>query len=144
MNLDAEARIVSTDYQGEPFGKAICQKIVYERDGQQIKVISGIERSFVLDVAKMLYGDAAEDEMDLVLSTMEVFGVEFWITLIYQMTRNITQIDVRENHFILGSALRGELQALQPNLSVLLSSEHGKFFLCTDSASVFLPEKNSA
>ena len=140
LNLEANAQIINQRYVGEPFGKAICQKILYEMDGQQISVVSGIERSFVLYVANGLYGDDVEDEMDLVLSTVEMFGAQFWLSLLQQMAGGTGRVEILENHFLVGQGLQDELRQLRPELSVLFTSDYGKFFLASDRRAFFLPQ----
>ena len=144
LNLEANAKIINRRYVGEPFGKAICQKILYEKQGQRIAVVSGIERSFVLYVANQLYGDNMEDEMDLVLSTVEMFGAQFWLSLIQQMTGSTSKIEILENHFLVGQSLHEELRQLHPTLSVLFTSDRGKFFLASDRRECFLPQAAEA
>lgn len=133
LNIEANAKIISTQYAGEPFGRAVCQRFVYRRGEQASTVISGIERSFLLSVAKMLYGDHVEDEMDLVLSTVEEFSAQFWITLSRQLTGNYEKIDILENHFLLAQSLSDELRNLHPVVSILFTSDLGKFFISSDS-----------
>lgn len=133
LNLEANARIVSTSYRGEPFGKAVYQKFVYEREGTESVVVSGIERSFLLDVATALYGAGAEHEMDLVLSTIEMFSAHFWVTLGRQLTGLSGRIDIKENHFLTGESLPRELEKMGPPVSILFTSDKGKFFVASSS-----------
>ena len=144
LNINAYVKVVNTNYTGESFGKAVCQKIVYEKDGQETTVISGVERSFILYVAKMLYGGSVEDEMDLILSTLEVFGAQFWITLSRQLTGSSSMITIKENHFIMGGTLQEELQKLEPAISVLFTSGKGQFFLSSSSKQLFQPQNQNA
>lgn len=67
LNVAANVKIINRNYQGEDFGKVICQKMVYNLGSRQIVVISGIEKTFLIRVAEMIYGIDIEDEMDLVL-----------------------------------------------------------------------------
>lgn len=144
LNIEANARIVSAHYAGEPFGKAICQKFIYRRGMQESTVISGIERSFLLSVAKMLYGDHVEDEMDLVLSTVEEFSAQFWITLSRQLTGDYEKIDIRENRFLLTQSLSDELRKLRPAVSILFTSDLGRMFISSDSERMASIWKTSA
>ena len=136
LNLTANVKVLRTWYTGEPFGKAVCQRIRYRAGEEEITVLSGIERSFLLEVARGLYGGEAEDEMDLVLSTLEMFGAQFWIFLGRQLTGNRREVSVRENRFLPSSALAGELEALRPTLSILFTSDLGRFFVASSSAQV--------
>ena len=70
LNVAANVKIINRNYQGENFGKVICQKMVYNLGSRQIVVISGIEKTFLIRVAEMIYGIDIEDEMDLVLYSM--------------------------------------------------------------------------
>ena len=78
LNVAANVKIINRNYQGEDFGKVICQKMVYNLGSRQIVVISGIEKTFLIRVAEMIYGIDIEDEMDLVLYSMQTFGANFW------------------------------------------------------------------
>ena len=133
LNLEANARIIRTNYGGEPFGQGVYQKFIYQMNGQEGVVISGIERPFLLDVAKRLYGAQAEYEMDLVLSTLEMFGAQFWVTLGRQLAGFQDRVDVKGTCFLTGGSLAEELQKLNPALSVLFSSDKGKFFVSASS-----------
>ena len=133
LNLETNAKVVSDQYAGEPIGKMVCQRFVYRWGGLGITVISGIERSFLLDVAKSLYGSGVEDEMDLILSTLETFSASFWLTLSRQMTGSQEKIELRESGFLMTSALPEELRTLEPTLSLLFTSDKGKFFVATNS-----------
>ena len=99
-------------------------------------MLSGIERSFLLEVAQTLYGSGAEDEMDLVLATLEMFGAQFWVSLGRQLTGNRREVSVRENHFLPSSALAGELETLRPAHSILFTSDLGRFFVASNSVQV--------
>ena len=133
LNLEANAKIIRTNYAGDPFGQAVYQKILYRMNGREGTVISGIERPFLLDVAKQLYGPQAEYEMDLVLSTLEMFSAQFWVTLGRQLAGFQDRVEIREKHFLPGSSLAEELSTLKPALSVLFTSDKGKFFVSASS-----------
>ena len=136
LNIEVRSKIVSSNYNGDSFGKAVCQRIVYETGGRKKTVISGIERSFMMKVAKMIYGDTALDEMDLVLSTVETFGAQFWLTFYRQLTGDDSQIIVRENQFLIGRTLKDEIRKMRPAASLLFTSDMGKFFVATNSECV--------
>ena len=133
LNMEADARVVSADYRGEPFGKALCRGFVYSRSGQRSTVISGIERSFLMYVANQLYGDRAQDEIDLVMSTVEMFSAQFWITLARQLAGFSEKIDVVESRFLMQDAVPEELRSMNPVVSLLFTSNKGKFFVSTNS-----------
>ncbi len=140
LNIQAHAKIISQSYQGESFGKTLAQKFTYQKDGQTVTVISGIERSFLLDVAKMFYGDEVQDETELILSTVESFSSHFWESLSRQTSGYQDHIKIGEHRFLVGRSLPDELQKIQPELSVLFTSDNGKFFLACDHKDFFLPE----
>ena len=133
LDIEANAAVVDAHYQGEPLGEMICQKIVYRRAWRKSVVLCGVERSFVRRVARCLYGDLFGDKPDLVLSTIEVFTARFWITLSRQLTGLDDNIDVCESRFLLEGTLAEELRGLEPAISLLFRSDHGKFFVATDS-----------
>ena len=54
---------------------------MYDAERGKVTVIAGIERSFVLKVARMLYGEGIDSETDLIMSTLDIFGTNFWATL---------------------------------------------------------------
>lgn len=144
LNIHANAKIVSKKYQGESFGRTLCQKFTYRKDGKNITVISGIERIFLLEAARMLYGDEVQDETELILSTVESFSAHFWESFSRQTTGYRGRIDIVENRFLFGSALPDELKKIRPELSVLFTSDKGKFFVSSDSKEFFLPQAASA
>lgn len=143
LNVEANAKIISTAYDGAPFGKAVCQRTVCEKEGRQITLLSGIERSFMMEVANALYGSHAIDEMDLVLSTVEAFGAQFWVTLYRQLTSDATPISIKENKFLLGNTLAEEMRTLKPTSSLLFTSDKGKFFIATNSEVISLQENQA-
>ena len=140
LNIEANAKIVSKKYQGEAFGRTLCQKFTYQKDGKTITLISGIERIFLLDVARMLYGNEVQDETELILSTVESFSAHFWESLSRQTTGYRDHIRIQENRFLVGHTLPDELKRIRPELSVLFTSDKGKFFVACDSKDFFFPE----
>ena len=134
LNIEANAKIANTNYAGEYFGKAIHQKIVYQTDAGETSIISGIEQSFMLDVAKRLYGSEVKDEVSLILSTFQLFSVHFWQTLGMRFMGSRNGVAVKESHFIMDNQLAVELEKLNPTTSVLFNSDKGKFYVACDSA----------
>ena len=134
LNIEANAKIANTHYAGEYFGKAIHQKIVYQTDAGDISIVSGIEQSFMLDVAKLLYSSEVKDEMSLILSTLQLFSVHFWQTLAMRFIGGRSSVDIKESHFIMDNQLAVELEKLNPTTSVLFNSDKGKFYVACDSA----------
>lgn len=134
LNTEMNAKISNPHYAGESFGQAIHHKIVYSSARGKTTVIAGIERSFVLDVARMLYGEDIDDEMDLIMSTLDIFGTHFWATLGRRFVGDAVQFSIQESSFIIGSRLPQELEQLKPTTSVLFSSNKGKFYVASDAA----------
>ena len=132
LNIEANAKIASTQYVGEYFGKAIHQKMIYETEVGEVSVISGIERSFLLDIGRMLYGGALEDEVELLLSTIQIFGVHFWGTLGQRFAGNNSRISIKESRMLLGETLTEEFRQLRPTTSLLFTSDKGKFFVSSN------------
>ena len=134
LNTEMNAKISNPRYAGESFGQAIHHKIVYSSENGKTTVIAGIERSFVLDVARMLYGEGIDDEMDLIMSTLDIFGTHFWATLGRRFAGDAVQFSIQESSFIIGSKLPQELERLKPTTSVLFHSNKGKFYVASDAA----------
>ncbi len=132
LNLKVNAKIINTNYMGEYWGKAIHQKVVLCSGSKERVVISGIEKSFLLDVAKMIYGDKVEDELDLILSTLQLFGANFWRTLARRFLEQDEEILVKESSILVADTLSEELKKIQPTISILFTSDMGKFFFITD------------
>lgn len=132
LNIEANAKIASPQYTGEYFGKAVHQKMIYETEVGEISVISGIERSFLLDIGRMLYGGAPEDEVELLLSTIQIFGGHFWGTLGQRFAGNNSRISIKESRMLLGKTLTEEFRQLRPTTSLLFTSDKGKFFVSSN------------
>lgn len=133
LNLNLNARIVDPNYGGEPFGDALMQQYIYQKDQQDIYIYSGIEKSFLIDVAKMVYGEDLGESEGLILSTLEVFGANFWRTLGERLIQNNSdKIIYRENHYLSEKELRRIYVEKIPAVSVLFDSDMGKFFIASE------------
>lgn len=132
LNVTANVKIINRNYQGEDFGKVICQKMVYNLGSRQIVVISGIEKTFLIRVAEMIYGTDIEDEMDLVLYSMQIFGANFWRSIGQYFVGNHDLLSLSSNSFIIARSIPEELDMLKPEKSLLFDSDMGKFFLATN------------
>ena len=132
LNVTANVKIINRNYQGEDFGKVICQKMVYNLGSRQIVVISGIEKTFLIRVAEMIYGTDIEDEMDLVLYSMQTFGVNFWRSIGQYFVGNHDLLSLSSNSFIIARSIPEELDMLKPEKSLLFDSDMGKFFIATN------------
>ena len=132
LNVAANVKIINRNYQGENFGKVICQKMVYNLGSRQIVVISGIEKTFLIRVAEMIYGIDIEDEMDLVLYSMQTFGANFWSSIGQYFVGNHDLLSLSSNSFIIARSIPEELDMLKPEKSLLFDSDMGKFFIATN------------
>lgn len=133
LNMDVNAGILSRDYAGENFGEAVYQKFVYEREGQKLNVIAGIEKQFLVNVAQSVYTEEDLSDADaLVLSSLEIFGANFWRTLGERLANPEQLADYREGRFLTQKQVRSLFDAQQPTVSVLFGSDKGKFFIATD------------
>lgn len=132
LNVAANVKIINRYYQGEDFGKVICQKMVYNLGSRQIVVISGIEKTFLIRVAEMIYGIDIEDEMDLVLYSMQTFGANFWRAIGQYFVGNHDLLSLSSNSFIIARSIPEELDMLKPEKSLLFDSDMGKFFIATN------------
>ncbi|MGI5963434.1 MAG: bacteriohemerythrin [Lawsonibacter sp.] len=135
LNLNVNAKIIQRNYRGEPFGEAVYQEYTYRRGNRPLTVISGIEKSFLLSVANMVYGDDIGESDGLILSTLEVFGGNFWRTLGERLIRSADSVEFKENHFLSQKQLQERFLAKVPAISVLFQSEKGKFFLASEDES---------
>lgn len=132
LNVAANVKIINRNYQGEDFGKVICQKMVYNLGSRQIVVISGIEKTFLIRVAEMIYGIDIEDEMDLVLYSMQTFGANFWRAIGQYFVGNHDLLSLSSNSFIIARSIPEELDMLKPEKSLLFDSDMGNFFIATN------------
>ena len=132
LNVTANVKIINRNYQGEDFGKVICQKMVYNLGSRQIVVISGIEKTFLIRVAEMIYGTDIEDETDLVLYSMQTFGANFWRSIGQYFVGNHDLLSLSSNSFIIARSIPEELDMLKPEKSLLFDSDMGKFFIATN------------
>ena len=132
LNVTANVKIINRNYQGEDFGKVICQKMVYNLGSRQIVVISGIEKTFLIRVAEMIYGTDIEDEIDLVLYSMQTFGANFWRSIGQYFVGNHDLLSLSSNSFIIARSIPEELDMLKPEKSLLFDSDMGKFFIATN------------
>ena len=132
LNVAANVKIINRNYQGEDFGKVICQKMVYNLGSRQIVVISGIEKTFLIRVAEMIYGIDIEDEMDLVLYSMQTFGANFWRSIGQHFAGSNTMMTMKSNSFIIAGLLSEELRKFKLTHSLLFASDMGKFFVAVN------------
>lgn len=133
MNMEMDAKIISTNYAGEYVGKMVHWKTIYRTRGGDLTVISGIEQKFVMDVARQLFGEDAQAELGLIRSTVRMFDRNFWATLARRFVWEDFRMDIKQDDFIEEEKLAEELRLLQPTASILFTSNRGRFFTATDS-----------
>ena len=141
-NSDFEARLeekintlltaIGRSYQGEFLGKAVYQKMVYSLDSREITIVSGIESSFLLRVAEMIYGTEVKNEMDLILSSLQLFAANFWRSIGQHFAGSNTMMIMKSNSFIIAGLLSEELRKLKLTHSLLFASDMGKFFVAVN------------
>lgn len=112
LNIAANAKIIGRSYQGEFLGKAVYQKMVYSLDSREITIVSGIESSFLLRVAEMIYGTEVKNEMDLILSSLQLFAANFWRSIGQHFAGSNTMMTMKSNSFIIAGLLSEELRKL--------------------------------
>ena len=132
LNIAANAKIIGRSYQGEFLGKAVYQKMVYGLDSREITIVSGIESSFLLRVAEMIYGTEVKNEMDLILSSLQLFAANFWRSIGQHFAGSNTMMTMKSNSFIIAGLLSEELRKLKLTHSLLFASDMGKFFVAVN------------
>lgn len=132
LNIAANAKIIGRSYQGEFLGKAVYQKMVYSLDSREITIVSGIESSFLLRVAEMIYGTEVKNEMDLILSSLQLFAANFWRSIGQHFAGSNTMMTMKSNSFIIAGLLSEELRKLKLTHSLLFASDMGKFFIAVN------------
>lgn len=73
------------------------------------------------------------EELDaLILSTLELFSANFWRTLGNRFAGGVEGLEYRENHYLLHSQIQERFERRIPKLSLLFSSNSGRFFVSSD------------
>lgn len=137
LGLNIRARVQSDDYHGEPFGEAVYQQLTYTRGAEQVTVMAGIEKRFLLQVVRRIYGAEINEADALILSTFEIFGANFWRTLAGRFISDSTGMKYQESHFLTQQQLAQQFTKHRPTLSVLFSSDQGSFFVSSDDKQIF-------
>lgn len=78
-------------------------------------------------------GTGIDSETDLIMSTLDIFGTNFWATLGRKFLGGDPHFTVSESGFLVGSRLRQELAQLKPTTSVLFRSDKGLFYVASDA-----------
>lgn len=133
MNMEMDAKIISTNYAGEYVGDMYYWKTIYHTRVGDTTLISGIEKAFVRNIAQTLFGEGAKEEMGLIRATVRMFDKNFWATIIRRFIWDDFLPDVEEGDILEGERVLQELQLLKPTVSVLFASNKGKFFIANDS-----------
>lgn len=134
LNIDAQAKVINGDYGGEYFGEAVYQSIIYSKNGKKVTVFAGIEKSFLIGISKLIYGEL-EDSDALLLSMFEIFGANFWRTLGERLIKQEGDVKYLEGHFLARKQVEEVFTKRLPVVSVLFDSNRGKFFVCSDDES---------
>ena len=132
LNIRANVKIINNHFTGESFGSAIHHKIVFNSPSGHITVIIGFERSFVLDMARMLYGSDVDNETELVMSTLDIFDSHFWSTIGQRFIGDNVPFSLAESHFISSTHLQQEFLNLNPTSSILFTSNKGLFYVASN------------
>lgn len=135
LNLDVGAKVINGNYGGEDFGDAVYHTTVYLRDGERISMISGLEKKFLQHIAQIVYGEEIEGEDALVLSSLEIFGANFWRTLGERLLREKQDAVYQESHFLSKKQVQGMYEKRLPAVSLLFESQEGKFFVASGDRS---------
>ena len=132
LNIDVNAKIINPNYGGDYFGEAVYQKFIYEKEGQPLNVVAGIEKSFLLSVARAVYGEEMAESEALILATLEIFGANFWRTLGERLITADRSVEFKENHFLSQREMQATFASRLPVVSLLFDSRYGKFFIASD------------
>ena len=135
LNMDVQAKIINPNYGGEYFGEAVYQKFLYQKNEKRLTVIAGIEKSFLLSVARMVYGEELVESEALILATLEIFGANFWRTLGERLITADQDVEFKENHFLSQKEIQDGFTTRMPAVSVLFDSASGKFFIASNDPS---------
>lgn len=141
LNLELNVKIINSNYGGEYFGEAVYRKSIYCQNDQQITVVSGIEKKFLIRMAKMVYGEEVAEEDALILSTLEIFGATLWRTLGERLIKEKRNTEYQESHFLSQKQVQEMYQARLPVISILFESEEGKFFVSSGDRSWLARQK---
>lgn len=99
--------------------------------------MAGIEKRFLLQVVRRIYGAEINEADALILSTFEIFGANFWRTLAGRFISDSTGMKYQESHFLTQQQLAQQFTKHRPTLSVLFSSDQGSFFVSSDDKQIF-------
>lgn len=132
LNLSVEARIIERNYSGGALNEAVYHELIYQKGEQQVSVLAGIEKDFLLRAAEQVYGSHLEELDALILSTLELFSANFWRTLGNRFAGGVEGLEYRENHYLLHSQIKERFERRIPKLSLLFSSNSGRFFVASD------------
>ena len=131
LNVKTNTHVIDQTYCGSPYGNVLYQMMVCEREGATNTLIAGIERSFVAAVANMLFGERMKDDSAVVLHTVEAFGAQFWISLHRMLTGDEAGIHIKESKLLSGDDVSDLVKTMKPAISILFSSDMGKFSVST-------------
>lgn len=132
LNLSVEARIVDRSYSGGALNEAVYHELIYQQGEKQVAILAGIEKQFLLQAARQVYGAQLQELDALVLSTLELFSANFWRTLGSRFTGGAEGLEYRENHYLIYRQVQERFARRMPKLSLLFTSNSGQFFVASD------------
>ena len=111
LNIAANAKIIGRSYQGEFLGKAVYQKwyIVWIHARLQCFRYRELISTFA---CRMIYGTEVKNEMDLILSSLQLFAANFWRSIGQHFAGSNTMMTMKSNSFIIAGLLSEELRKL--------------------------------
>lgn len=119
-------------YKGGSVGEAVYHELLYQQGDKQVTILAGIEKGFLLQAARQVYGPQLPELDALVLSTLELFSANFWRTLGSRFTGGIEGLEYRANHYLMYSQVQARFSRGIPRLSLLFTSNSGRFFVASD------------
>lgn len=134
LNMDVHAKVLNEQYVGEPFGEAIYQSFLYRKGKRELSVMAGIEKKFLIRIAQSVYDDGLEDADALILSSIEIFGANFWRTLGERLLKSDDKVEYLQGRFLSLKQLRETMVSHPPAISVLFGSDMGKFFIASEDS----------
>lgn len=134
LNMEVHATVLNEQYIGEPFGDGIYQSFLYRKGEREMSVVAGIEKKFLIRIAQSVYDDGLEDADALILSSIEIFGANFWRTLGERLIKSDDKVEYLRGRFLSLKQLRETMVSNPPAISVLFGSDMGKFFIASEDS----------
>lgn len=132
MNMDVQARIVDAHYTGGQLREAIFHEITFRKGEIPFTLVIGLEKHFVVEAVKSLYGGDIEEYEAMVLSTIDIFGVSFWHTFGQHILGDQADFQYVESHIRITRHVEKMLAEKPPKISYLFAGSKGQFFIASD------------